>query len=701
MRKRFVIAVVSVGVACAVFAESPYLLSDGTYVIRRPENPKLWETTAVNELREYLARRTAGGKVTVGGNGSVTFHVGDTPFAAEKGLSSASMKEEEWKIRSFGRDVVLNGGGYRGCLYAVYHFLEDFCGVRWWSEWEEDVPAPGDLALPRLDSSGKPYFMQRTIFREYTDLQSPRHAARRRVNSNGITKIPAEFGGEMGYGPPHVSHTFEMYVPWQKYGKEHPEYFALHGGKRTDSVATQQLCISNPDVRRLLLEGLLASIEKGNARAAAAGGPPPAMFDFSFNDNDNFCECPECAAGVAKYGQSGFYLNFVNYVAGKVAERYPGVLLSANAYGFTVDPPKGGVRAGANVMVKLGNLDENFAGAMDEPGKNAEIVDRLRKWRDSAQKFAVHDYAITYGIDSMGYPLPNEWYFGDKYRLFADNKVCGVQWEQEWTKTADMFELKNYLLSKLGEDPYLDYPALMKKSYSEYFGPKAAPLVLAARARVKEAQLRNKAFVGWMPTMRQFDFLTDEDLQYMGTQFDKAEALSAGNAVRLRRLKKARSGLDRLVSRRARLFVPGELDGKACWFSNPDVFGHQHRKRAYLVDDKSAPLGQALELEIRPGQISPVPVIYYDEATRKAPFKGELVIPDGTRGYAWYDLGRITVMERASVLMGSTYLAQMHTPQGDFIGKTFDVKVCAALSEKGAVRIGRVAFFNVSSNERR
>ena len=667
------------------------------YEIRYPANPKPWEISAVNELKEYLARRTAGAKVTVGGSPSVIFHVGDTPFAAGKGMLSASMKEEEWKIRSFGRNVVLNGGGFRGCLYSVYHFLEDFCGVRWWSDYEEDILDSGNLALPKLDVAGKPYFVHRAILRDiFADISLPQLAARRRVNMNGAVKIPVEFGGEMGYGPPHVAHTFERYIPWEKYGKDHPEYFAIHKGKRIDSAATQQLCISHPDVKRMLLDGLLESIRKSKVDSEAAGVPRPLLFEFSFNDNFNYCECPECAAGAEKYGQSGLYLNFVNSVAAKVAEKYPEVFLTACAYNYTLDPPKGGVRAAPNVIVKLCSLDANFAGATDEPGKNADIRNRLLKWRDAVDNLAIWDYAITYGMDTMGYPVPNEFYFGDKYRMFADNKACSVQWEQEWTKTADMFDLKYYFLSKLDENPYLDYPALMKKAYAEYFGPKAGALVLAARIRLKEAQLRKKTFVSWMPSMRRFDFIEDADAEYMAKLFDKAEAVSAGNVAHVRRVKKARRGLDWLVERRKKLLVPGELDGKKCWFSDPEVYGRPHRIRGKLVADSAAPTGKALEMEKRPGYVPPVRVLYHDMATDKTLLKTKLAIPEGTTEYKWYDLGKIKIADRGTVLMGSDNLVQMYTPTKDFPGRTFDLKVFAALSDKGAVRIGRLAFIEAS-----
>ena len=84
------------------------------------------------DVREYLTRRTATGTFTVGGLAPTTVHVGDTDFTKAKGLGSETLKDEEWVIRSFGGDIVLNGRG-RGLTLAAVHFLDDDCGVRWWS----------------------------------------------------------------------------------------------------------------------------------------------------------------------------------------------------------------------------------------------------------------------------------------------------------------------------------------------------------------------------------------------------------------------------------------------------------------------------------------------------------------------------------------------------------------------------------------
>lgn len=85
----------------------------GSFEVVGPKNPKPWESTAVKELDDYL-RRVSGGDVSVEGAGAVRFHVGDTDFAAAKGMGGDTFADEEWAVRSFDGDIVINGGGTRG-----------------------------------------------------------------------------------------------------------------------------------------------------------------------------------------------------------------------------------------------------------------------------------------------------------------------------------------------------------------------------------------------------------------------------------------------------------------------------------------------------------------------------------------------------------------------------------------------------------
>ncbi len=279
--------------------------SAAPFEVRLPDDPKPWETTAAEELEHYLPLCLGDNPLTVEGMDGVVFHVGDTEFARGKlaptggagGSPAANAREhvpplfadEEWRIKSFGRDVVLAGGGTRGTLYAVYHFLEDDCGVRWWMDGDENVPPAKSLAFAALDRRGKPFFLCRNIYRFRTS--DPRTAIRNRLNDNGDSPIPAELGGAFTYGPPYLAHTWEMYLPFEKHGKEHPEWYALVDGKRIGGQNVAQMCLTCPGLTDEFSRRLDEFIAKGEADAAAKGVPAPRIYDISMNDNMRFCEC--------------------------------------------------------------------------------------------------------------------------------------------------------------------------------------------------------------------------------------------------------------------------------------------------------------------------------------------------------------------------------------------------------------------------
>ena len=88
------------------------------YEVAGPEAPKPHESTATNELSAYLAKRVAG-TLRVGGKDGIVFRVGDTELARKNGLLSTQLPSEKWIVRSFGNEVLLNGGGSRGALFAA------------------------------------------------------------------------------------------------------------------------------------------------------------------------------------------------------------------------------------------------------------------------------------------------------------------------------------------------------------------------------------------------------------------------------------------------------------------------------------------------------------------------------------------------------------------------------------------------------
>ena len=605
----------------------------GESLVIAPENPKAWETTACGELSALLAKAAGGGAVTVDGRDGVRFHVGDTELARENGLLSSQLADEQWVVRSFGADVVLNGGGSHGALYAVSHFLEDVVGVRFWNDEDTDVPEATSLALPALDLSGRPVFRYRDIYRCGDPAKAtPRFAILRRLNRNGDAHVPREWGGEFTYGPPYHCHTFDRMIPWKKYGTEHPEWFSLWEGKRTGGVESGQLCISNPEVRALLLKVLRENIAKGDAAAKAAGVPAPRVYELSMNDSKKYCQCDQCMAEVDKYGFSGFYLNLVNEIADEIAKTRPELYFSMLTYLYSEPPPKGGVRPRDNVIVKLCDTRSNQAAPITDPC-NGEFFDFLRAWSAIAKNLIVWDYAICFVNPSVFFPFASEFAYADTFRTFHGNNVFGVFIEHEYPYT-DMYELKYYLESKLLEDPYQDADALIADFMDRYFGPAGRP-ILRARRHLDEIRKERGGFLTFMPQAETFDFITLPDLELMAALWDEAEAAVKDDAKRLDRVRRARKSQDSMM--RFRLNTPREENGSFIFDAKALDCG---KGPAELVKDAESPCGEAVRIPVDEANAGPFgpPLAFgiYDRPSAKHTWKGEFPPAKG-EGYEWFE----------------------------------------------------------------
>ncbi|MBQ2628506.1 MAG: DUF4838 domain-containing protein [Kiritimatiellae bacterium] len=647
-----------------------------------PDSPKPYETTAAAELRAYLEKCVPSGVVRVGGcrgdaAGTAVFHVGDTALARAKGLAAEQIDEDRWIIRSFGRDVVLVGGGTRGALYAVSHFLEDFCDVRWWSDREEDAPVRDSLDLPALDSSGRPAFSYRSIHRSRERAESdPRLAVRRRLNSNGLVPIPAEWGGGVEYGPPDHAHTFDMYLPWRIHGKAHPEWYSLVGGRRIGGQSDGQLCLSNPDLKAAFLEGLRRMVAKGDADARAKGCVPPRLYEVSMNDNKWACECGACMAEYEKWGRSGQYVRFVNALAAEMRKERPEIFLTMLAYYFTEEPPKGGVRAADNVIVKLCDTQSNAAASIHEPGNDA-FRKLLAGWQGRFAHMFVWDYSVTFDSRTLGFPYASEFHYADAYRHYLANGVSGIFWEHEYPLVSDLWEIKFYLESRLFEDPYLDEDGLLCDAFRRYFGAAAKP-AFAARRRLEEARERTKAVVMWA---NEFTFISDDDLAAMSALWDEAERLAKDDTTLLRRVRNARLGTDRLAEYRRKMpkrRVDGAYVADATHLDTSYIGG----RNGGIVDDPESPIaGKAVAFDTEPdahGFLSlPFAFGVYSTQTKKVVASREFGKIDASPGYHWYTLEDVAIPENAMMFFTRAWQVQAPFGYPSLIGMRFDMRVAA------------------------
>ncbi|HPA16604.1 MAG TPA: DUF4838 domain-containing protein [Verrucomicrobiae bacterium] len=427
----------------------------------------------------------------------------------------AGLGDDGFRIVTRPPHVLVVAGPVRGTLYGAYELLERFGGCRWYAKHHSVIPRRADWVIPATDVMQRPAFAMREPF--WWGMFDGDFAARCRVNGNS-PRLEERHGGKIRFGDGFFVHTFNRLVPPEEFFGAHPEYFSEIGGRRTAERA--QLCLTNPDVLRIVTERLLAVIRKN---------PGARLFSVSQNDWHGACECASCAAIDEREGsKSGTMISFVNKVAESVEKEFPDVWIETLAYQYTRKPPKT-VRPRANVVPRLCSIECDFSKPIDASPyvENRKFVEEIRGWAAITDKLYVWDYVTNFG-NYLG-PHPNFGALGANVRFFRANHVVGLFEQGAYQAPhAEFAELRAWLLAKLLWDPEADVGALYDDFFKGYYGPAAGPVreyfdALQKVGASEDCVLRigSPPDVPWYPK----DFFDGA----MGL-WDEAERLAAGDA---------------------------------------------------------------------------------------------------------------------------------------------------------------------------
>jgi hypothetical protein len=363
-------------------------------------------------------------------------------------------------IRSAGDDLILAGGYPRGTLYAVYTFLEEQLGCRWWSSTESTIPKKPTLQVANLDVRYAPVLEYRSPY--WFDAFDGDWAVRNKCNGQAH-RLDDKRGGRHIYEG--FVHTFYPLISPEKYFKDHPEWFSEINGKRTYDHA--QLCLTNEEMRKELVKNLKEHLRNNPAATIAS---------VSQNDWRGNCQCSNCAA-IEKEEESpaGLMLRFVNGIAEDIEKEFPNVAISTLAYQYTRKPPKL-TKPRHNVIVQLCSIECSFSKPLSDE-RNKVFRDDIVGWSKICDRLYIWDYTTNFRHHIM--PHPNLRVLGPNVKFFADHNVKGIFEQGAYTTNgAEMAELRAWVLAKLLWNPSLDGQKLIDEFIEGYYGP-AAPHIKA------------------------------------------------------------------------------------------------------------------------------------------------------------------------------------------------------------------------------
>ncbi|NLC59405.1 MAG: DUF4838 domain-containing protein [Armatimonadetes bacterium] len=514
-------------------AESLVLARDGesAYTIVVARDAIAPEKTAATELQSFL-KQVTGVELPIRREEEVPERarqivVGPSARfrALAPGVSLEGLGHDGIVIRTVGRNLLLAGGRPRGTLYAVYTFLEDVVGCRWWTSRESTIPRRPTLTVPPQNIRYVPRLICREAF--YRDAFDGVFAARSKCNGH-FERVPPEYGGH--YTILGWCHTFYELLPPNQYFAQHPEWYSEIGGQRKFEGA--QLCLTNEEMRAELTRQALAWIRKD---------PAAGMISISQNDWHGRCECARClAVEQEEGGPSGPLIRFVNAVAEEIEKEFPGFLIETLAYTYTRKPPLK-TKPRDNVVIRLCSIECSFAHPMDTGEENRTFREDVEGWSKIAKNLYIWNYVTNFSNYLL--PQPNMRQLANHLRFFVKHNAIGL-FEQgdAGSGTGDFIELRTWVLSHLMWDPARDERQLIREFLEGYYGA-AAPHLQAYLDTVHDAVEREGVRLPCYVTDTS-PFLKPDDIDQATLHFRKAEEAVAGDPVLAKRVRRARLPLD-------------------------------------------------------------------------------------------------------------------------------------------------------------
>ena len=527
LREMLAVAVCLIGATGTAFGAGLTLAADGktAYTIVVDPDATLAEEHAAAELAAFLEQVTGAQfpiRHSVATRSTPMIVVGPGRIAqrALPTLDIDGLKPDGIVIQTCGRHLVLAGPRPRGTLYAVYTFLEDVVGCRWWSSKVSSIPQQATLTIPPQHVRYVPPLEYRETF--WLDAFDGDWAARNK--SNGSRPVLDEKrGGKITYGSYFV-HTFERILPTEKYFAEHPEWYSERNGERIDG--RNQLCVTNEEVKQRITDHVLEYLR---------AHPTVNIVSVSQNDWDNHCLCESCKKLEDEEGSpAGPLLHLVNHVAAAVAKEFPDVAIDTLAYQYTRKPPLH-VRPLPNVIVRLCSIECDFARPLTAE-TNQTFADDIRGWSKICDRLYIWDYTTNFSHYIQ--PHPNLRALGPNIRFFVEHGVKGIFEQGAYTSLgAEFAELKAWVLAHLLWNPDLDDAALVEEFVRGYYGP-AAPHISEYIKLIYDEAEATDTYLGCFSSMHA-PFLNLTMLGRAHELLNRAEAAVASDPDLLHRVKVA------------------------------------------------------------------------------------------------------------------------------------------------------------------
>lgn len=428
--------------------------------------------------------------------------LGKTLQAAARGISAEGLAPGGYRIATFPEGMILAGNdeGDQGTYHAAIALLEDGLGVRWLWPGETGTVLPKGFRLPRVTAKDEPALGLRGI-RSFTFVDG-RSEIGAKLLGRTPEQIKADYRDE---GIPEWmrlqrlggalqlrgGHAFGGW--YERYGKEHPEWFALQpDNTRIQIGGRERLCVSNPEVAEEAARRVLEYLDQR---------PPGTIAPIAPNDGGSynfFCMCEACrrldpsnaskerllfARGPKR--QERFEVEypslsdrmavFSNRIAEKVCEARPDARFTTYAYSAYRAAPLG---IALHPAITVGFVGLSY---FNEAARR-EDMNRWDAWANKASRLYLRPNLL---FEGRSFPCNFTTAMAGDLRHCYETGMAGTDFDaitQDWATRG----LNYYVLSRLLWDPARDPREIVEDYCRSGFGP-AADAVKAYFVELEQA----------------------------------------------------------------------------------------------------------------------------------------------------------------------------------------------------------------------
>lgn len=260
---------------------------------------------------------------------------------------------------------------------------------------------------------------------------------------------------------PNYGHAFTKY--WDKYGDEHPEWFALgENGKRGVNGfpkledSRQKFCVSNIFLQDEIVNNWKKEYEKNGNN----------IYNASINDSRGYCTCNSCKLldsednkhdDFQEKAKTERYVYFWNSLLKKAKEFNPNAKLIAYAYSDYRYPPQ---------KIKLSeDIILGFVPKFNDLSNETKID--LEAWKEKGLKevfLRPNDFN-----DDIGLPMGHEKFIFEKFKVFKDTKILGIDYDNSYSFDDWNFEgIGRYILIQSFNNPNKSFEEIENEYYEIY-----------------------------------------------------------------------------------------------------------------------------------------------------------------------------------------------------------------------------------------